>query len=402
LANLPYGQHLLPGSSVYDLGSTMFSQDVIRLREHFRCVEPIIAFSNRQFYNDGIKPLRVPTPSERLDPPLIDVFVKGGYRQDRKKINKPEANAIVEEIQRLTEDPSTDNRTIGVVSLLGWEQAKYIQDRILDTLGEDVFLRHKIRCGDAMHFQGKEADIVMVSMVAAGSIRADSGRTYEQRYNVACSRARDRMYVFHSFTRGDVNDNDLRARLLDHLAQPLGGASEEAQELQELCDSDFEREVFDELVTRGYRVTPQVGAGGFRIDLVVEGAQDRRLAIECDGDQYHGVERWMEDVSRQRILERMGWRFWRCWASSWISTREECLDDLVGTLTKLGIEPWEGSSDAGSSSIVERRTIEPETAVMSDSAEGQEPYVEAVEAAGEVVQDEPAIPSDLPTEPKVA
>ena len=100
LTALPYGEHLLPGTSIYDLGSTMFASDVIRLREHFRCVQPIIEFSNKQFYDNEIKALRVPKPSERLDPPLIDVYVKGGYRASRKKINKPEADAIVEEIKR--------------------------------------------------------------------------------------------------------------------------------------------------------------------------------------------------------------------------------------------------------------------------------------------------------------
>jgi hypothetical protein len=40
------------------------------------------------------------------------------------------------------------------------------------------------------------------------------------------------------------------------------------------------------LVERGYRVIPQVGSQGFSIDMVVEGDGGRRLAIECDGDQY--------------------------------------------------------------------------------------------------------------------
>jgi superfamily I DNA and/or RNA helicase len=63
LSGLPYGAHLLPGASIYDLGSTMFASDVIRLREHFRCVQSIIEFSNRQFYDHEIKPLRVPKPA---------------------------------------------------------------------------------------------------------------------------------------------------------------------------------------------------------------------------------------------------------------------------------------------------------------------------------------------------
>ena len=366
LSQLPYGQNLLPGSSIYDLGSTMFAADVIRLREHFRCVTPIIEFSNRQFYDHEIKPLRVPKPSERLDPPLIDVYVKGGYRAARKKINKPEAAAIVEEIKTIAANPEMVNRTIGVISLLGSDQAKYIQEKLLNELGEDVFLRHEIRCGNAMHFQGKEADIVMISMVAAGEdIRADTGRMYEQRYNVACSRARDRMYIFRSFARSELHkDDDLRALLLDHLDNPLGADAPRVKELWDLCESEFEREVYDELVKRGYQVMPQVRAGGYRIDMVVEGSEDRRLAIECDGDQYHGVDRWMEDLARQRVLERMGWRFWRCWASSWIANREGCLIDLFEALAERGVEPYAEGTLVQSdwSRLVERRVIEPEHA----------------------------------------
>jgi very-short-patch-repair endonuclease len=380
LRALPYGEHLLPGTSIYDLASTMFASDVIRLREHFRCVTPIIEFSNRQFYDHEIKPLRVPKPSERLDPPLIDVYVKGGYRAARKKINKPEAAAIVEEIKRITASPAMAHRTIGVVSLLGSDQAKHIQERLVNELGEDVVLRHDIRCGDAMHFQGKEADVVMISMVAAGDIRADSGRTYEQRYNVACSRARDRMYVFRSFDRGSVSDSDLRARLLDHLENPLGLEEPEIQELRELCESGFEREVYDVLVERGFQVKPQVRAGGYRIDLVVEGGDDQRLAIECDGDQYHGVDRWMEDLARQRVLERMGWRFWRCWASSWIADRETCIDDLLEALSARGIQPAATGARTGDrrSSVVEHRIVEPQNVESADGLDEAEPAGGAV------------------------
>jgi very-short-patch-repair endonuclease len=372
LSTFPYPQHFLPGSSIYDLGSTMFASAVIRLREHFRCVEPIIAFSNRHFYDGEIRPLRIPKPSERLDPPLVDVYVRGGYRKGKSKLNKPEADAIVAEIKQLTADPTIGERSIGVVSLLGAEQAKYIQDRLLETLGEERFIRHRIRCGDAMHFQGKEADIVLVSMVDAGRITAATGRVYEQRYNVACSRARDRLYVFHSFAREQLKDSDLRAKVLDHLARPLGDTQVLAADLRTLCESDFEREVFDALVQRGYRVVPQVRAGGFRIDLVVEGADDRRLAIECDGDRYHGVEQWIADVERQRVLERMGWHFWRCWASSWVAEQDACLAELIDTLDGHGISAWSTDSGAVPTSLAEHRIVEPESDEESAEDEPRE------------------------------
>jgi very-short-patch-repair endonuclease len=111
--------------------------------------------------------------------------------------------------------------------------------------------------------------------------------------------------------------------------------------------------VYDLLTERGYRVIPQVKFGGkangsheFRIDMVVEDHQDNRLAIECDGDRYHGPDRWNDDMRRQRILERAGWHFWRCFASIFVMRREEVIDDLLNTLNEMGIEPigTEGAS----------------------------------------------------------
>ncbi|WP_162163135.1 hypothetical protein [Saccharococcus caldoxylosilyticus] len=31
-----------------------------------------------------------------------------------------------------------------------------------------------------------------------------------------------------------------------------------------------------------------------------------RLAIECDVDQWHGPDKWEDDIERQRVLERLG------------------------------------------------------------------------------------------------
>lgn len=35
----------------------------------------------------------------------------------------------------------------------------------------------------------------------------------------------------------------------------------------------------------------------------------KRLAIECDEDRYHPLEKLPEDMDRQSVLERMGWVF---------------------------------------------------------------------------------------------
>jgi very-short-patch-repair endonuclease len=113
------------------------------------------------------------------------------------------------------------------------------------------------------------------------------------------------------------------------------------------------------LLLRGYRVQGQVGSLGYRIDMVVEGADRRRLAIECDGDMYHGPQHWRDDMRRQRVLERVGWRFWRCFASSFYRDPDGVMNDLFELLTRMGIEPAGGlETETIDRRLTERRTIE--------------------------------------------
>jgi len=137
---------------------------------------------------------------------------------------------------------------------------------------------------------------------------------------------------------------------------PFSQDENKVGDLRTLCESPFEREVYDELSQRGYWVVPQVKVGQYRIDMVVEGHNDSRLAIECDGDRYHGPDKWDDDMQRQRTLERAGWIFWRSFASNFVRKRKEVVNDLLSKLTEHGIEPI-GAEDAPRSIHTEQRRI---------------------------------------------
>jgi very-short-patch-repair endonuclease len=163
---------------------------------------------------------------------------------------------------------------------------------------------------------------------------------FAQRFNVAASRARDRVYLVRSVDLSQLAEGDrLRRSLIAHFAKPVRTDEMRPKDLRDLCESPFERALYDWLVQEGYTVTPQVRVGGYRIDLVVEGANDARLAVECDGDRSHGAEKWADDVRRQRVLERAGWVFWRCFAAAFVRRREAVVKDLTATLAAQGIEP---------------------------------------------------------------
>jgi superfamily I DNA and/or RNA helicase len=163
----------------------------------------------------------MPKASERLDPPLVDVVVRDGYRKG--DVNLPEARFIVNEIKTLVADPIMACRSIGVVSLLADKQAMVIWERLSDELGPELMQRHQIACGDARTFQGKERDIMFLSMISApNEVGAPLSRdTFAQRFNVAASRAKDRMYLVRSVDLEHLSNADLlRRSLISHFVTP--------------------------------------------------------------------------------------------------------------------------------------------------------------------------------------
>jgi very-short-patch-repair endonuclease len=357
LTNQPFYSEMTPEKSIYDLARVVFAGNSVMLKEHFRCVPAIIEFSNREFYQNEIRPLRIPHAEERLDPPLIDVYVKGGFRKG--DINNPEARAILMEIQEILKDRTLAGRSIGVVTLLGTEQAAHIQKLITTHISPVDVVERSIAVGPPPVFQGRERDIMLISMVLGPGDQAAQNRADQhQRFNVALSRARDRQYLFRSVDETAFAEETPNGLLMRHFREPFRKTIRNSRVLRERCESDLERVMFDELTKRGYRLEPRVSCGGFRIDFIVEGSQGRRLAIECDGDRFHGPEQWADDMMRQRILERAGWTFWRCFASSFLMHREKVLADLFSTMSRLGIEPL-GSDGVDNTVWVSSKEVNP-------------------------------------------
>ncbi|MCL1948404.1 MAG: hypothetical protein FWF59_01540, partial [Turicibacter sp.] len=63
-----------------------------------------------------------------------------------------------------------------------------------------------------------------------------------------------------------------------------------------------------------------------------------RLAIECTGDSFYGGEQIEQDMDRQRVLERAGWKFQKIRASHFYLDREKALAPVWEKLQALGIE----------------------------------------------------------------
>ncbi|HET7153592.1 MAG TPA: DUF559 domain-containing protein, partial [Candidatus Kapabacteria bacterium] len=118
----------------------------------------------------------------------------------------------------------------------------------------------------------------------------------------------------------------------------------------------FEREVLRRLMERGFNVIPQYRAGAYKIDLVVS-SPTGRLAVECDGDRYHDMNNLKEDMERQAILERLGWKFVRIRGSIFFRDSDRAMKPVFDKLSELGISPQapsNSSSDINNSDLIDR------------------------------------------------
>jgi very-short-patch-repair endonuclease len=98
-------------------------------------------------------------------------------------------------------------------------------------------------------------------------------------------------------------------------------------------DSPFEEAVAIVLRDRGYKVEPQVGVSGFRIDLGIlhpEHPGKFILGIECDGAAYHSSRSARDrDRLRQQVLEGLGWRLYRIWSTDWFRRKTKETERLI-------------------------------------------------------------------------
>ncbi|GGD99935.1 AAA domain-containing protein [Paenibacillus nasutitermitis] len=325
-------------TSLYDLAGMTFAGKT-QLREHFRCVEPIIQFSNSLSYNMAIKPLRDNSGVSRR-PHTIAYRVEANTQSG--KTNQVEAITITSLVMAAVEHESYEEATIGVISLLGEEQAILIDTILQRHMDPLEYRKRKIRCGNSAQFQGDERDVMFLSMVHVASgdgplrMLSDPGERMKKRYNVAASRARDQMWLVYSLNESvELKDGDLRKRLIQHMINPYA-LTEKLKQAEPRLDSEFERQVMERLLNEGFHVVPQWKVGAYRIDLVVEGS-GKRIAIECDGEQFHTSENLSQDISRQMILERLGWTFIRIRGSVYFRNPVKTMQDVCRALEDYGV-----------------------------------------------------------------
>ncbi|MGD1837584.1 MAG: AAA domain-containing protein [Nitrososphaeraceae archaeon] len=342
LGGIPFKNFYGTEYSFFD-HATRFCEGRIVLREHFRCMPEIIEFSNKLFYasdGKGLFPLK--QYSENRLEPLMHYYCQNGFVEGQSSNirNVQEAQAISDKIYEIINNERYKGKSIGVICLQGNAQSALVETLLIKQIGEKEFKSRKIICGNSASFQGDERDIIFLSLVTATNHNrsALTRPEDERRFNVAVSRAIEQIWLFHSILPEDLsNSNDLRFKLLDHFLNynpstpPISKPIERTLGSQPApFDSWFEVDVFNDIVNKGYSVKPQyeVAKGKYRIDLVAFFPDGTKIAIECDGDRWHGADRFQDDMLRQKVLERCGWQFFRVRGGEYYSNKEKALEPL--------------------------------------------------------------------------
>lgn len=339
------GYHLYDlTTSIYDIAKQTFKP--VMLREHFRCVPEIIAFSNFLSYDGSIKPLRESSSSNLL-PAVINYRVNGSRTSSKVQTNICEARSIAVLIKACLKHEEYRDKTFGVIVLLGTDQVTAIQREIQKYISESDQIKHKITVGTAADFQGDERDVIFLSLVDSpdedgGPLRRVSNGPQDsekKRYNVAVSRARDQLWVINSLDpEKDLKTGDIRQTLLKFARNPKEFLQNN-ENIEKLADSPFEASVAKALTSNGFHIYQQYPVGAYRIDIVVS-FNNKKIAVECDGERYHsGSEKIAEDMERQTVLERLGWQFIRIRGSQYYQDPDGTIKQLIEDLNLFGIFP---------------------------------------------------------------
>ncbi|MEX6585701.1 AAA domain-containing protein [Paraclostridium bifermentans] len=366
----------LDADSLLDVAKANYES--VYLNYHYRSQsEELINFSNHAFYDKRLKIAPNVYSNSEYGRPIERLKIENGIWIDNT--NMEEAEKVVELIVDLLSN-RINKETIGIITFNKKQQkliegllekraqddeefrSKYIEEIERIDNDEDVSLFVK----NIESVQGDERDIIVFSTAYAKNVHGKVLNNFgplnniggENRLNVAISRAKKKIYVVTSIEAEDLSVESSKnkgPRLFKEYLKYVRAVSDNNEKEQELIlnslldtfnnrieekehDSEFEAEVYDELIRKGYEVHKQVGVSGYRIDLAIYDKEASKyiLGIECDGATYHSSKSARErDIHRQRYLESRGWKISRIWSTNWWRNPTKEIERIESSVKEL-------------------------------------------------------------------
>ena len=342
-------------NSIYSISGIIYP-NIVMLREHFRCLPEIIGYSDKYVYNSEIIPLKTATEYIFGEPIGIH-YVKDNSGEDQKPLIVAK---VVEEIEKyIREYESKRIKKLPTIGILTLDSSNIRHQKLLiRQISQSALIKRyeddlELLVGTSREFQGDERDVMFLTVTASHSInerdfadikppRAVIAEEFMRIFNVAASRAKERSVVIHSIHPDAVaimNPECYRKKLIDYYSSDQstitnGRGKPTLDDLLKDTDpnsGEFEKSVCRLLYNNGFgeHIFPQFKVGKYSIDFGVI-KNNKKLAIECDGVTFHsGMDNIRADISRQLILERAGWRFFRIQSTDWFYRNETTSRALI-------------------------------------------------------------------------
>ena len=355
--------------------------------------ESLIAFSNRQFYENKL--YTFPSVNDRERKVRL-VPVEGVFERGKTRQNRAEAEAVVAELSRRAHDPAEASYSVGVVTF-NINQQNLIDDLLTDACRADPALEawaygaaEPLFIKNLENVQGDERDVILFSVGygpdEAGKVSMNFGPLNRdggwRRLNVAVTRARREMTVFSTLKPEQIDLNRssadgvaaLRA-FLEYaegrsLAYDDGSARASMDARSAVADA-----ICDALREKGWETARSVGHSAYRIDIGVVDPDDSErylLGVMLDGGSYAAAKTTRDrEIAQASVLEGLGWRLTRVWSMDWWDNRQRELDHLLRELETARAERAATVQAAAEAPLAASDSAEEKSA--SDASEAQTP-----------------------------
>ncbi|MEM1134416.1 MAG: DEAD/DEAH box helicase, partial [Bacteroidota bacterium] len=305
------------------------SDQVAMLDEHYRSIVPIIAFSNRQFYDDG---LRIMT--SRPDSKEQGLYLKQ-CKGTRKKegYNVEEASHILSNIRSLIDSEvaldAVHSKSIGIISPFR-DQTEYIGKCLFENFSVEEITKHKLRVGTAYGFQGEERDIMHLSFAVDANTHHSAYQHINKAdvFNVSITRARYEQHIYVSVTKDDLQGASLLRTYLESINSNVTLETDDSS-----MHDQFLEEVAEQLATWEMSFWRSYQIAGLYIDLLIKRGS-HYIGIDLVG--YPGEMTDFFGLERYRILQRAGVRVFPLPYSDWYFEKEETGKALKGFINRFG------------------------------------------------------------------
>jgi superfamily I DNA and/or RNA helicase/very-short-patch-repair endonuclease len=316
--------------------------------------EDLIAFSNSHIYKNEL--ITFPGSAiSKTDTGVEYYKVSDGVYEDR--CNVPEAKKCVELIiDHINNHPDL---SLGIIAFSEKQQSTIEQvlyeyreqhpkyEWFFDENKDEPFFIKNLE-----NVQGDERDTIIFSICYAKNSRGTMLMNFgplgkqggERRLNVAVTRAKTNIKLVGSIEPTDIDLDRAKsdgARLLrSYIEFAIKGSSTLPNQQMESLDNrdDFCDCIYDFLLSKGYKVSRNIGCSDYKIDLAVEHPNKTGTyiaGIECDGESYSTARTARErDHLRPQILKNMGWSMYRVWSTAWIKNPTDEQDKLIAFINE--------------------------------------------------------------------